>query len=122
MRSFSIDGTDYTIAVMEGATALKAGKKGFVPAPPASSQASALYLNGVGQWVQIPMPVDNLNSTSTSNSLSANQGKVLNDTKAPINNPVFTNSITIGATTLTEAQLQSLLANSNIPSANGVIF
>ena len=96
IRSFSIDGTDYTIAVMEGATPSKIGKKGFVPAPPASSNAPTLYLNGSGQWARMPMPIDNLNNTSTADSLSANQGKVLNETKASIASPVFTGSISLG--------------------------
>ena len=38
--------------------------------------------------------VDNLTSTSTTDALSANQGKALKDTKAPIDSPTFTGTPT----------------------------
>lgn len=38
--------------------------------------------------------IDNLTSTSTEDALSANQGKVLNESKLPINNPTFTGILT----------------------------
>lgn len=45
-----------------------------------------------------PIIVENtLTSESEVNTLSAAQGKVLNDTKAPIDNPIFTNSLTVGS-------------------------
>lgn len=48
----------------------------------------------------VPAIVDNLNSTSATNVLSANQGKVLNDTKAPLAGPTFTGTVVLPSTTL----------------------
>lgn len=68
---------------MTGATSTAAGKAGLVPAPAAGEQEK--YLRGDGTW-QTPTNIntwrgiqDNLTSTSTQDSLSAYQGKVLKD-------------------------------------------
>ena len=71
--------TDTTYTDMTGATASAAGTHGLVPAPAAGAQAK--FLRGDGTWA-IPNNTwrgiqDNLTSTSTDQSLSANQGKVL---------------------------------------------
>ena len=68
---------------MTGATSTAAGKAGLVPAPAAGEQEK--YLRGDGTW-QTPTNTNtwrgiqnNLTSTSTQDSLSAYQGKVLKD-------------------------------------------
>ena len=68
---------------MTGATSTAAGKAGLVPAPAAGEQEK--YLRGDGAW-QTPTNTNtwrgiqnNLTSTSTQDSLSAYQGKVLKD-------------------------------------------
>ena len=71
--------TNTTYSDMHGATADAAGTHGLVPAPAAGAQAK--FLRGDGTW-QVPDNTwrgiqDNLTSTSTDQSLSANQGKVL---------------------------------------------
>ena len=71
--------TDTTYSDMTGATSSAAGTHGLVPAPAAGAQAK--FLRGDGTW-QVPANTwrgiqDNLTSTSTDQSLSANQGKVL---------------------------------------------
>lgn len=70
---------DTTYSVMSGATADAAGSTGLVPAPAKGAQGQ--YLRGDGTWAT-PSNTwrgiqDNLTSTSTTDSLSANQGKVL---------------------------------------------
>lgn len=71
--------TNTTYGVFAKATADVAGSTGLVPAPAKGQQT--YYLRGDGTWA---MPAntwrgiqDNLTSTSTTDSLSANQGKVL---------------------------------------------
>lgn len=71
--------TNTTYGVFAKATADAAGSTGLVPAPAKGQQT--YYLRGDGTWA---MPAntwrgiqDNLTSTSTTDSLSANQGKVL---------------------------------------------
>ena len=71
--------TNTTYTDMTGATASAAGTHGLVPAPAAGAQAK--FLRGDGTW-QVPANTwrgiqDNLTSTATDQSLSANQGKVL---------------------------------------------
>ena len=71
--------TNTTYSDMKGATASAAGTHGLVPAPAAGAQAK--FLRGDGTW-QVPANTwrgiqDNLTSTATDQSLSANQGKVL---------------------------------------------
>nr|DAP42267.1 MAG TPA: structural protein [Caudoviricetes sp.] len=71
--------TNSTYDVFAGATADAAGGTGLVPAPAKGDQAK--FLRADGTW-QVPnntwRPVqDNLTSTATDQSLSANQGKVL---------------------------------------------
>ena len=68
---------------MTGGTSMAAGKAGLVPAPAAGEQEK--YLRGDGTW-QTPTSTNtwrgiqnNLTSTSTQDSLSAYQGKVLKD-------------------------------------------
>ena len=54
--------------------------------------------------------VDNLTSTSTTSALSANQGKVLQDGKAPINSPTFTTIVTAPTnTTYTTRQVRNVV-------------
>lgn len=72
-----------TAHTMTGATSMAAGKAGLVPAPAAGEQEK--YLRGDGTW-QTPTSTNtwrgiqnNLTSTSTQDSLSAYQGKVLKD-------------------------------------------
>ena len=55
-----------------------------------------------------------LTSTSTTNALSAAQGKALNDTKAPIDSPIFTNSLTVG----THSQNETVGQNSAVIGTN----
>lgn len=83
---WSADGTakwvadkDTTYTNFKGATADTAGNSGLVNAPAKGQQG--LYLRGDGTWA-VPANTwrgiqDNLTSTSTTDSLSANQGKVL---------------------------------------------
>lgn len=83
---WSADGTakwvadkDTTYTNFKGATADAAGSTGLVPAPAKGQQT--YYLRGDGTWA-VPANTwrgiqDNLTSTSTTDSLSANQGKVL---------------------------------------------
>lgn len=71
--------TNTTYGVFAKATADAAGSTGLVPAPAKGQQA--YYLRGDGTWA-VPANTwrgiqDNLTSTSTTDSLSANQGKVL---------------------------------------------
>ena len=73
--------TDTTYGVFAAATASSAGGKGLVPAPAAGAQGK--FLRGDGTWQTISdsntwRPVqDNLTSSATDQSLSANQGKIL---------------------------------------------
>lgn len=83
---WSADGTakwvadkDTTYTNFKGATADAAGSTGLVPAPAKGQQT--YYLRGDGTWA-VPANTwrgiqDNLTSGSTTDSLSANQGKVL---------------------------------------------
>lgn len=83
---WSADGTakwvadkDTTYTNFKGATADAAGSTGLVPAPAKGQQT--YYLRGDGTWA-VPANTwrgiqDNLTSSSTTDSLSANQGKVL---------------------------------------------
>lgn len=71
--------TNTTYGVFAKATADAAGSTGLVPAPAKGQQA--YYLRGDGTWA-VPANTwrgiqDNLTSTSITDSLSANQGKVL---------------------------------------------
>ena len=71
--------TNTTYGVFAKATADAAGSTGLVPAPAKGQQA--YYLRGDGTWA-VPANTwrgiqDNLTSGSTTDSLSANQGKVL---------------------------------------------
>lgn len=71
--------TNTTYGVFAKATADAAGSTGLVPAPAKGQQT--YYLRGDGAWA-VPANTwrgiqDNLTSTSTTDSLSANQGKVL---------------------------------------------
>lgn len=71
--------TNTTYGVFAKATADAAGSTGLVPAPAKGQQT--YYLRGDGTWA-VPVNTwrgiqDNLTSTSTTDSLSANQGKVL---------------------------------------------
>ena len=71
--------TNNTYDVFKAATASAAGGKGLVPAPAKGDQAK--FLRADGTW-QVPnntwRPIqDNLTSTATDQSLSANQGKIL---------------------------------------------
>lgn len=71
--------TNTTYGVFTKATADAAGSTGLVPAPAKGQQT--YYLRGDGTWA-VPANTwrgiqDNLTSTSTTDSLSANQGKVL---------------------------------------------
>lgn len=71
--------TNTTYGVFAKATADAAGSTGLVPAPAKGQQT--YYLRGDGTWA-VPANTwrgiqDNLTSTSTTDSLSANQGKVL---------------------------------------------
>ena len=80
--------TNTTYSVFKGATSSAAGGNGLVPAPAAGNEGKFLQGNGAwgtpaNTWRGIQ---DNLTSTSTDQSLSANQGKVLKglvDGKAP---------------------------------------
>ena len=73
--------TNTTYAAFKAATASAAGGAGLVPAPAAGKQAS--YLRGDGAWAVPPDTntwrgiVNNLTSDSTTDSLSAAQGKEL---------------------------------------------
>lgn len=71
--------TNTTYGTFKGATTSAAGSTGLVPAPAKGQQA--YYLRGDGTWA-VPANTwrgiqDNLTSTSITDSLSANQGKVL---------------------------------------------
>ena len=72
-----------TYSNMSGASTSAAGKSGLVPAP--SSGAANRYLRSDGTWSVPPNTntwrgiQDNLTSTSSTDSLSAKQGKVLDD-------------------------------------------
>ena len=80
--------TNSTYDVFAAATESAAGGKGLVPAPAKGDQAK--FLRADGTW-QVPNNTwrgiqDNLTSTATDQSLSANQGKILKDlvdSKAP---------------------------------------
>ena len=73
--------TNTTYSNMTGATSSAAGKSGLVPAPAAGAQAK--FLRGDGTWQTPPDTntwrgiVNNLTSDSTTDSLSAAQGKEL---------------------------------------------
>lgn len=66
-----------TYSNMTGATASAAGKAGLVPAPSAGKQGQ--FLRGDGTWATPVAVQNNLTSTSTTDALSAAQGKVLNN-------------------------------------------
>lgn len=66
-----------TYSNMTGATASATGKAGLVPAPSAGKQGQ--FLRGDGTWATPVAVQNNLTSTSTTDALSAAQGKVLND-------------------------------------------
>ena len=77
--SLTTQDTDTTYEVFEGATETLAGNTGLVTMPRAGDQDK--FLCGDGSWA-VPVDTwrgiqDNLTSTSTVDSLSANQGKVL---------------------------------------------
>lgn len=68
---------------------------------------------------------NNLTSTSTSDSLSANQGKVLNDGKAPKASPTFTGTAkTTANTNYTTLQLRNIAFGTSAPASleNGAIY
>lgn len=78
-----------TWIALKGANTLSAGTAGYAPAP--SAGESNRYLRSDGTWSVPPDTdtwrpvVDNLNSTDKDKSLSANQGKVLQDEIDTIN-------------------------------------
>ena len=99
--------TDTTYTDMTGATASAAGTHGLVPAPAKGDQAK--FLRADGTW-QVPINTwrgiqDNLTSTDTDQSLSANQGKVLKglvDSKAPASHThKYASGFSVSGTTVT---------------------
>ena len=60
------------------------------------SASDKTKLDGVASGATANTVENSLTSTSTTNALSAAQGKTLNDTKAPIADPNFTGSISLG--------------------------
>ncbi len=73
--------TTYSNFVKSGSTA----KAGLVPQPPTTAGATK-YLREDGAWA-VPVTVqNNLTSTSTTNALSAAQGKILNEAIKEVNN------------------------------------
>ena len=82
-KTINITPDSIGINTMKGATSSSDGKSGIVPTPSKGKQTS--FLRGDGTWA-VPTdtntwrPVENvLTSSSSSNSLSANQGKVLKE-------------------------------------------
>ena len=99
--------TNSTYGVFGKATADAAGSTGLVPAPAKGDQAK--FLRADGTW-QIPSNTwrgiqDNLTSSSTSDSLSANQGRVLKglvDGKAASNHThKYASGFSVSGTTVT---------------------
>ena len=99
--------TNTTYNVFTGATSDAGGSTGLVPAPAAGAQAK--FLRGDGTW-QVPTNTwrgiqDNLTSTATDQSLSANQGKVLKglvDGKAPASHThKYASGFSVSGTTVT---------------------
>ena len=74
-----------------------AGNK-HIPTGGSSGKILVYSADGTAVWGDAPETttvVDNLTSTSTTSALSANQGKALNDNKAPLDSPNFTGTPTV---------------------------
>ena len=110
--------TNTTYGVFAKATADAAGGTGLVPAPAKGQQG--LYLRGDGSWAT-PTNTwrgvqDNLTSTATDQSLSANQGKVLKgliDGKAATSHTHTASQITDN---IPASKISGVLSLSNIPA------
>ena len=110
--------TNTTYGVFAKATADAAGGTGLVPAPAKGQQG--LYLRGDGSWAT-PTNTwrgvqDNLTSTATDQSLSANQGKVLKgliDGKAASSHTHTASQITDN---IPASKISGVLSLSNIPA------
>ena len=110
--------TNTTYGVFAKATADAAGGTGLVPAPAKGQQG--LYLRGDGSWTT-PTNTwrgvqDNLTSTATDQSLSANQGKVLKgliDGKAASSHTHTASQITDN---IPASKISGVLSLSNIPA------
>ena len=110
--------TNTTYGVFAKATADAAGGTGLVPAPAKGQQG--LYLRGDGTWAT-PTNTwrgvqDNLTSTATDQSLSANQGKVLKgliDGKAASSHTHTASQITDN---IPASKISGVLSLSNIPA------
>ena len=110
--------TNTTYGVFAKATADAAGGTGLVPAPAKGQQG--LYLRGDGSWAT-PTNTwrgvqDNLTSTATDQSLSANQGKVLKgliDGKAASSHTHTASQIT---DSIPASKISGVLSLSNIPA------
>ena len=75
-----------------------AGNK-HIPSGGSSGKILVYSADGTATWGDAPSTttiVDNLTSTSSTSALSANQGKVLNDDKAPKASPVFSGTPKVG--------------------------
>ena len=99
--------TNTTYKVFTKATADTAGSTGLVPAPAKGDQVK--FLRADGTW-QVPTNTwrgiqDNLTSTATDQSLSANQGKILKglvDGKAPaVHTHKYASGFSVSGTTVT---------------------
>lgn len=67
------------------------------------------------------IPIDNLNSTSTTDALSANQGKILNDKILGLNIPSVVDNLTSTSTTNALSANQGKILNNSITNTNSKI-
>jgi hypothetical protein len=79
---------DKTIQIIAGA--------GLYGGGDLTTNSTLSVLNGTTAQAGIVQLNDSLTSTNTNQALTANQGKILNDTKAPIDSPIFIGDIGIG--------------------------
>lgn len=67
-------------------------------------------------------PIDNLNSTSTEDPLSANQGKILNDKILALDIPTVVNNLTSTSTTDALSANQGKILNESIKNVNDSVI
>ena len=109
-----------TYSNMTGATASAAGEAGLVPAPAAGKQGQ--FLRGDGTWATPVAVQNNLTSTSTTDALSAAQGKALNDAIAKNANDISTLNSNLASITTQLGTKIRYTTVSGSTDGNGIVY